>query len=68
MSNPRPESRTDATPKHRAALARAVGWADEAGARRDCANALAWVQTLKARGKELKDAYRAKRQAWRRAG
>jgi hypothetical protein len=63
MSTPRLESHTDPTPKHPAALARALGWADEAGAGSDCANALAWVQTLKARVKELKDDYRARRQA-----
>jgi hypothetical protein len=45
MSTPRLDSRTDPTAKHRAALARALGWPDEAAARGDDATALARVQT-----------------------
>ena len=57
ISTPRLESDTGPTAEHRAALARALGWADEAAARGDHASALARVQTLEARSENLSDEY-----------
>lgn len=57
ISTPRLESDTGRTAEHRAALARALGWADEAAARGDHASALARVKTLEARSENLSDEY-----------
>lgn len=57
ISTPRLESDTGPTAEHRAALARALGWADEAAACGDHANALARAQTLEARNENLSDEY-----------
>ena len=57
ISTPRLESDTGPTAEHRAALARALGGADEAAARGDHASALARLQTLEARSENLSDEY-----------
>jgi hypothetical protein len=52
--------------RHRAAVARTLGWADEAAARHDFHDALAWLKTLEAIGETLPDHYLRKQEAWRR--
>ena len=54
-----------ANERHRAAVARTLGWADEAAARRDFHDALAWLRTLEAIGETLPDHYLRKQEAWR---
>lgn len=55
--HPRLESDTGPMAEHRATLARALGWADEAAACGDHANALARAQTLEARNENLSEEY-----------
>jgi len=50
--------------KHRAAVARTLRWADEAAARHDYNDAVAWAQAVEATGEQLPKAYQAKRRAW----
>lgn len=50
--------------QHAAIIARTLRWADEAAARRDYAEALRWVETVRSLGEELPDEFKAKREAW----
>ena len=47
-----------------AAVARSFGWADEAAARGDYADALSWVGVVEAMGDLIPIEYRSKRRAW----
>jgi hypothetical protein len=58
--------RPSASERHRAAVARTLGWADEAAARHDFRDALAWLRTLEAIGETLPDHYLRKQEAWKR--
>lgn len=58
--------RGDAHERHQAAVARTLAWADEAAARHDFHDALAWLKTLKAIGETLPDHYLLKQEAWTR--
>lgn len=58
---------SDSSARHARAVARTLGWADEAAVRGDHADALAWLRTLDAIGHELSAAYEAKRRSWRLA-
>ncbi len=51
--------------KHQAAVAATLALADEAAARADYADALAWLATVEAVGDSLTSAYHAKQRAWR---
>lgn len=51
--------------QHAAIIGRTLRWADEAAARRDYAEALRWVETVRSLGQELPAHYEAKRQTWR---
>lgn len=51
--------------KHQAAVAATLALADEAAARGDYADALAWLATVEAVGDTLTSAYHAKQRAWR---
>ena len=53
--------------RHQAAVARTLGWADDAAERRDFRDALAWLRTLEAIGETLPAPYQRKREAWTRA-
>jgi len=53
--------------RHQAAVARSLGWADEAAARRDFRDALAWLRTLEAIGETLPDRYLRRQEAWTRS-
>ena len=50
--------------RHAAAVARTLAWADEAAARGDHGDALAWLDTLLAIGETLPEAYGRKRETW----
>jgi hypothetical protein len=50
--------------RHQAAVARTLAWADEAAARGDFADALAWLNTLTAIGEPLPARYLLKREDW----
>jgi hypothetical protein len=57
--------------RHRAAVARSFGWAEQAAARGDYADALSWVQVVEAIGDPIPTEYQTKRARgsapWRRA-
>jgi hypothetical protein len=53
--------------KHDRAVAQTLDWADEAAARGEHAEALAWLQTIEAVGDRLSDAYEQKRGHWQAA-
>jgi hypothetical protein len=55
------EARLDPEMRHRAAVARSLGWADDAAARDDYTDALSWLSTIEAVGDQLAR-YHAKRQ------
>jgi hypothetical protein len=50
--------------RHKAAVARSLGWAEEAAARGDYAEALSWVQVVQAIGDQIPIEYQTKRRAW----
>jgi hypothetical protein len=50
--------------KHRTAVERTLQWADEAAARGDHGDALAWLDTVEAIGDALPAQYRVKRGEW----
>ncbi|HEY5144632.1 MAG TPA: hypothetical protein VII98_14130 [Solirubrobacteraceae bacterium] len=52
--------------RHQAAVARTLGWADEAARRHDFHDALAWLKTLEATGEILPDHYQRKQEEWTR--
>jgi hypothetical protein len=57
---------SDAHRRHQAAVARTLGWADEAAGRHDFHDALAWLRTLEAIGEILPDHYLRKQEEWTR--
>lgn len=58
--------RGDGTERHRLAVARTLDWADQAAARGEYGEALAWLETVEAVDFELPQPYVVKRAAWRR--
>lgn len=64
MSGQDPEPVPDFEAKHAAIIARTLGWADHAAARRDYAQAIHWVETVRGLGHELPHEYEAKYEAW----
>ena len=62
-STPR-EASVSAHDRHLAAVARTFGWAEEAAARGDYADALSWVQVVQAIGDLIPIEYQTKRRAW----
>jgi hypothetical protein len=62
-STPR-EASVSAHDRHLAAVARTFGWAEEAAARGDYADALSWVQVVQAIGDLIPMEYQTKRRAW----
>jgi hypothetical protein len=57
-------ARVSAHDRHLAAVARSFGWAEEAAARGDYADALSWVGVVEAIGDLIPIAYQTKRRAW----
>jgi len=52
--------------QHAEIIRTTLRWADEAAARRDYAEALRWVETVRGLGEALPGHYEAKLQLWRR--
>jgi hypothetical protein len=50
--------------KHAAIIGRTLRWADEAAARRDYAEALRWIETVRGLGEALPEHYEVKRRTW----
>lgn len=50
--------------RHRTAVRRSLGWAQESADRGDYADALGWIRVLEAIGEEIPPGYRARRRAW----
>jgi hypothetical protein len=50
--------------RHRAAVGRSLGWAQESADRGDYADALGWIRVLEAIGERLPPSFEAKRRAW----
>jgi hypothetical protein len=50
--------------RHLAAVARSFGWAEEAAARGDYADALSWIQVVEAIGDLIPIEYQTKRRTW----
>ena len=63
VSTPR-EAPVSAHDRHLAAVARSFGWAEEAAARGDYADALSWVGVVEAIGDLIPIEYQTKREAW----
>lgn len=59
-----PEVHVRAHDRRLVAVARSLGWAEEAAARGDYADALSWVGVVEAIGDLIPIKYRTKRQAW----
>jgi hypothetical protein len=57
-------ARVSARDRHLAAVARSFGWAEEAAARGDYADALSWVGVVEAIGDLIPIEYQTKRRAW----
>ena len=55
----------DSAATHERAVAQTLGWADEAAARGDHADALSWLKVLDAIGEQLSHEYQSKRESWR---
>ncbi|HEY1521268.1 MAG TPA: hypothetical protein VGF91_32905 [Solirubrobacteraceae bacterium] len=49
---------------HAAIIARTLRWADEAAARRDYAQAVRWIETIRSLGDSVSDEYEAKHRRW----
>jgi hypothetical protein len=49
---------------HATIIARTMGWADEAAARRDYVQAARWVETVRGLGHDVPDEYEAKYETW----
>ena len=64
MSTPSGEDRLTASDRHRAAVSRSLGWAQQSAERGDYTDALAWVRVVEATGSQLPPSYRSKRQVW----
>jgi hypothetical protein len=60
------DGRAGGDERHRAAIARTLSWADDAAARGEYREALAWLDTVEAVDAELPQPYVVKRAAWRR--
>jgi len=58
------ETQVSARDRHLAAVARSFGWAEDAAARGDYADALSWVQVVEAIGDVVPIEYQTKRQGW----
>lgn len=58
------DSRLDSDARHQAAVARSLSWADDAAARGDHTDALAWLGAIEAIGEQLTPEYHAKRETW----
>jgi hypothetical protein len=58
------EPRPGPDTRHSAAIARNLGWADDAAARDDYTDALLWLGTIEAIGDQLTPEYHTKRQTW----
>jgi hypothetical protein len=54
----------DPAERHRDAVRRSLGWAQESADHGDYADALGWISVLEAIGEQFSSAYQAKRQAW----
>jgi hypothetical protein len=67
MSRDEPERTTEFEAQHAAIIARILGWADEAAARRDYSAAVRWVETVRALGNKLPGEYKAKYARWQNA-
>lgn len=67
MTAVRPDPHCERDHRHAAAVARSLGWADEAAERADWANALGWIEVVEACGDKLPDGFAAKRERWRLA-
>jgi hypothetical protein len=57
-----PRARFEA--EHAAIIGRTLRWADAAAARRDYAEAIRWVETVRALGQGLPDEYKTKHASW----
>ena len=57
-------AQVSAEDRHLAAVARSLGWAEEAAACGDYADALSWVGVVEAIGDVIPIEYETKRQAW----
>jgi hypothetical protein len=57
-------AQANAHDRHLAAVARSFGWAEEAAARGDYADALSWVAVVEAIGDLIPIEYQTKRRAW----
>jgi hypothetical protein len=64
MSRGTPERVAAFEAKHAAIIARTLRWADEAAARRDYAQAVHWVETVRGLGDDLPAEYEARRDGW----
>jgi ribosomal protein L17 len=53
--------------RHAAIIARTLRWANDAAARREFAEAVRWVETVRALARELPDEYKARYASWLRA-
>jgi len=60
----RRETQVSARDRHLAAVARSFGWAEQAAARGDYADALSWVQVVEAIGDLIPIEYQTKRRTW----
>jgi hypothetical protein len=67
MNGDQSERTTEFEAQHAAIIARTLGWADEAAARRDYAQAVRWVETVRGLGNELPGEYKAKHARWQNA-
>jgi hypothetical protein len=65
VGEPEP-AHADRHAQHRAAVRQSLGWADAAARAGDHADALHWLDVVKALGDELPAEYTTKREAWRR--
>jgi hypothetical protein len=64
MNRGEPERVAGFEARHAAILARTLRWADDAAARRDYAQAVHWIETVRGLGHDLPTEYEAKRERW----
>jgi len=64
MSRGEPERVAGFEARHAAILARTLRWADDAAARRDYAQAVHWIETVRGLGHDLPEEYESKRERW----